>query len=33
MVMDAFAASPVKRLETDTPSSASRPRPVLARTR
>ena len=29
--MDAFGASPVKRLETETPSSASRPSPVLAR--
>ena len=31
IVIDAFAASPVNRLEIDTPSSASRPRPVLAR--
>ncbi len=31
MVMAAFAPSPVNRFETETPSSASRPWPVLAR--
>ena len=31
MVMAALGASPVNRLETETPSSASSPRPVLAR--
>ena len=31
MVMDALGASPVKRLEIETPSSASRPCPLLAR--
>ena len=31
MVIEALGASPVNRLEIETPSSASRPRPVLAR--